>query len=774
MQVRECASKASRSSPPSHAHRSVQDARGFNLPEGCGWVPWQRVYPHPMQAGPPPQPAPQPQSEQPCNSQLTEEQRARAERNRLEALRRRSASRQSSQSLQLPAAPNSCQSSLPGSLLPGHATSRPSSALRGIFMQPQCQQATQQERHQRFAAAPTWRQTPEPPLPCSQRSWPTLVPAPNTSSIDSMQPYQQAHPGSSAQQHERQHMGWHAHEAAAQSARQLPSTEPAPPIPPSVPDVYAAPRPDSSAAHQLNSAPQVSGQQGRRGFVFCAPPGLGTGGDKGGVATGSSQNTTHQAPQTHTGAAGWPCQALSQPVSSHSAAPGLQGGCFMGAIGPPPSAAPTAGPTAWAAAARRPPAAPAQASKRGRASNALAAARPPNITCTFDPTPRPQKPLAQSTLQQAVSRHWNAKAAAKQQEQEVSVAEPAPGFASGPCVSQQGLQRGGEQAGVVGCDLVPSSLPAQAAGALYHNTRNGPASFLPPQQPSTLPAVVAQPGSDWRASSAAGALGRPAPLLANSLWAAQHEAAHANSWMPAQNSSPPRANNASAELLCDTHGNAARRRRLQHLLAADADPFAAASSSGRRWAWLQQPLDSQGRSPGDPEHDPTTILIPASAWGTDLKGADAQYWRIKRDGCAHMVLFFQEGGRAPQRWQRKGRGPWCRCSSSRRQAQGAWAVTRLLVCLQATSITSRQALSSGPAGLQALDPALDRHATRRPRSVWQPASVCLPVQDRDADVGMRVGLQAMGGSRGTSANMWTVGCNVRCVPSMFQLARPAA
>lgn len=41
----------------------------------------------------------------------------------------------------------------------------------------------------------------------------------------------------------------------------------------------------------------------------------------------------------------------------------------------------------------------------------------------------------------------------------------------------------------------------------------------------------------------------------------------------------------------------------------------------------------------------------------------------------------------------------------------------------------------------------------------KPASA--PVQDRDADVGMRVGLQPMGGSRGTSANMWTVGCNVR-------------
>jgi hypothetical protein len=32
------------------------------------------------------------------------------------------------------------------------------------------------------------------------------------------------------------------------------------------------------------------------------------------------------------------------------------------------------------------------------------------------------------------------------------------------------------------------------------------------------------------------------------------------------------------------------------------------------------------------------------------------------------------------------------------------------------------------------------------------------LKDRDADVGMQVGLQAMGGSRGSAANMWTVGC----------------
>jgi DNA mismatch repair protein MSH6 len=69
------------------------------------------------------------------------------------------------------------------------------------------------------------------------------------------------------------------------------------------------------------------------------------------------------------------------------------------------------------------------------------------------------------------------------------------------------------------------------------------------------------------------------------------------------------------------------------------------ASSCRRWEWLKEPRDAQGRPPSHPDHDPTTLLIPRAAWGTDLKGADAQYWRIKANGCAHMVLFFQEGER---------------------------------------------------------------------------------------------------------------------------------
>lgn len=126
-------------------------------------------------------------------------------------------------------------------------------------------------------------------------------------------------------------------------------------------------------------------------------------------------------------------------------------------------------------------------------------------------------------------------------------------------------------------------------------------------------------------------------------------------------------------------GKEERRQRLQRLLCDARDPFAPASS-GRRWDWLREPRDAEGRPRSHPDHDPTTLCIPASAFGTDLTGAHAQYWRIKSAGLAHCVLFFQEGN-------------------------------------------------------------------------------FYHLKDTDADIGMRVGLSAMGGARGSAANMWTVGCN---------------
>ena len=44
----------------------------------------------------------------------------------------------------------------------------------------------------------------------------------------------------------------------------------------------------------------------------------------------------------------------------------------------------------------------------------------------------------------------------------------------------------------------------------------------------------------------------------------------------------------------------------------------------RRWSWLADPRDARGRRPSDPDHDPTTLLVPPAAWRDDLKGADAQ------------------------------------------------------------------------------------------------------------------------------------------------------
>ena len=32
--------------------------------------------------------------------------------------------------------------------------------------------------------------------------------------------------------------------------------------------------------------------------------------------------------------------------------------------------------------------------------------------------------------------------------------------------------------------------------------------------------------------------------------------------------------------------------------------------SGGRWAWLEQRRDKEGRSPGDPGYDPTTLHVP--------------------------------------------------------------------------------------------------------------------------------------------------------------------
>lgn len=53
-------------------------------------------------------------------------------------------------------------------------------------------------------------------------------------------------------------------------------------------------------------------------------------------------------------------------------------------------------------------------------------------------------------------------------------------------------------------------------------------------------------------------------------------------------------------------------------------PYACLPALRRRWSWLADPRDAQGRRPSDPDHDPTTLLVPPAAWREDLKGAEAQ------------------------------------------------------------------------------------------------------------------------------------------------------
>ena len=61
----------------------------------------------------------------------------------------------------------------------------------------------------------------------------------------------------------------------------------------------------------------------------------------------------------------------------------------------------------------------------------------------------------------------------------------------------------------------------------------------------------------------------------------------------------------------------------------------------RRWEWLREPRDQQGRPPSDPDHDPTTLLIPPAAWGTDLR-LDGGSWSIARS------RGFKKGGPKPR------------------------------------------------------------------------------------------------------------------------------
>ncbi len=60
-----------------------------------------------------------------------------------------------------------------------------------------------------------------------------------------------------------------------------------------------------------------------------------------------------------------------------------------------------------------------------------------------------------------------------------------------------------------------------------------------------------------------------------------------------------------------------------------------------RYSWLANPLDAQKRAPQDPDYDPRTLYVPASAWNT-FTPFEKQFWEIK---SAHWdtVVFFKKG-----------------------------------------------------------------------------------------------------------------------------------
>ncbi|KAL4436867.1 hypothetical protein ABPG75_004006 [Micractinium tetrahymenae] len=224
--------------------------------------------------------------------------------------------------------------------------------------------------------------------------------------------------------------------------------------------------------------------------------------------------------------------------------------------------------------------------------------------------------------------------------------------------------------------------PGSALAAIFGSGRPQSAgfSFQPPPglAPASEVAHIADEGRQQEQSALvpdAGTYARKHLAGAVPTWpsAQANGSGHGGRWTPGSAATP------TAGRSGEPASEKERRLRLQRLLCDVRDPFEPASTGGR-WDWLREPRDAEGQPRSHPDHDPTTLHIPPSAFGTDLTGAHAQYWRIKAAGLAHCVLFFQEGN-------------------------------------------------------------------------------FYHLKDTDADIGMRVGLSAMGGARGSAANMWTVGCN---------------
>lgn len=643
--------------------------QGWGQPPAGAWTPSQGP---PPGRQPPQPPALPPPGGPPCPaaSQLSSELRERMERNRLEALRRQGERRQASQASAGPAPSNGGgYSQHPATV--DSASSRPGSALRSVFM-PQ--------------AAPASYGTQQPP-PGSSYSQQPAYSTPGLTRKHQKQQTVGVHPPYSQQAAYSQRWPRPGTQQAAGPPFQLQQQQPAY----SNANYGAVGAGDSGNVPPHPVAVQPPVQRG--GFVFQPPPGLVPGG--GSALPGGSLVQAPVGPETAFAVrkhlAGPSLPAALQGSSSGaacgaSAAAGAQqawlwqGGAAPAAVtsssvsaaspfGSPPDASTSYG--QWAA----PPAVhPKPASRGGSRGGGGKAGAGGNISYTYGP-PLPRKPTTQSTLEDALRRHEKAKAESLQHQQ----VAPTPAASGDAAACKQQLQ---QQPWPVPLHTEPALLATLAsAKAIPTPAGHGSSSRIWGSHPRVAPRAAS--GLPPLPTSLAAA-GRPSPM---GLVSVQQRPQHQHQPLQQRVTPPqplrpvvaPAAPSAAAPRWgpaaitpARQHGqpsnSEARRLKLQHVLCTDADPFAAAGSSGRcdpvlpawaaalmpllfvgaiaspdglmpaanvlppavllssfrRWPWLASPRDVQGRPPSDADYDPTTLLIPPSAWQTDLKGSDAR------------------------------------------------------------------------------------------------------------------------------------------------------
>ena len=530
-----------------------------------------------------------PQGQQPP-PQLTAEQRARAEANRQEALRRQGERRQASQAS---AAPSSSFMVAQGDT----ASSRPASALRGVFLASAHQQSpapgwqpghVQQRQHYEQLAQPPQQQAWAPPAPTSHTpygGWQQPLPA-ALQAAPSPFPQQRQHP---------------------------PSTGP-----------YSS------------STPMSAG----RGFTFQPPPGgcwllahltyriawshcptehhsshVGLPGLHAGLIPSTApeaaqQQQLQQLRPSPDGAAfvrkhradtlpavpALPSLPVQQGPAFSSAAMGQwqTGGAAVAGTGPglPQVAAVAQDGGQWARGPAAPGKPPLQGGSRPRGGGKATSAS--NISWTFDPTPQPQKPMAQATLQQALSRH--AKAAAERQEHAAaaSAAGAAPAVPDAAFVGHRRQQQEAAQ---------EQALPLLAGLQQQQPRWQQPGLTAAETPPVRAAAASSAATSTWggQGGSQAGGrrLGLGLPLLAGitgggsgSAALSQQQAMGRPPLPPARASSTPLAGPGplwgplmpgapATSAQAQAPSREGRHLRMQRLLCADANPFTAAASSGR-------------------------------------------------------------------------------------------------------------------------------------------------------------------------------------------------